>query len=282
MRKDILADRARDAFRRRHVSSHSGSAAVDQGAAKQSLRSQIGLGPGVAPHRRSSWRHHTKLSGFERVVLGDAGRLAAQERTLSTRRRPPRQMAVHRGKAAGAYKVARRFVAAAGIRLDSEPYDHGPSQKESQIMKSVDLLVADHAVCLRGRLTKEWAAAVIAALSADPWTCQELQHAVPRFVIGPARLTDEGLKSASWPVQVEARERRRGKVVGLLPDCVIDLPGRLLLTRWDQKLDPLPARIIGPDGPEGSPLRYHLDADWLISSEFDGWPQAVKPRHVNE
>ena len=139
-------------------------------------------------------------------------------------------------------------------------------------MNSIDLLIADRTVCLRGSLAAEWAGAVIASLSADPVTWEELQYALGRFVVADERTTDLGLHSISAP-----QPAARGGTVPV-PDCVIDLPGRLLLTHWDQVRDPIPAGRVGSDKSEFLLLRYHLNSDWLISSDFAHWPRRAEQR----
>jgi hypothetical protein len=140
-------------------------------------------------------------------------------------------------------------------------------------MQTIDLLVADQHLCLRGRVTTELAAAAIASLSADPFTWDELKHAMGRFVDWSGQADQLGLTvtphSAVEPTCADSDPP---------PDCVIDLAARMLLTRWDQSADPLPVNWGGAAADPSSPLTYSLHPDWLIGSDVIGWRQTAWQR----
>ena len=165
-------------------------------------------------------------------------------------------------------------------------------------MKSVDLFIADRSMYLRGRLATEWAGVLIASLSADPMTWDELRHAIRRFVPSENPSLERALMQVQGFPAAGADETGRGSSADSLPDCLIDLPGRILLTRWDQSLDPIPVGILRGKGSGFGPLSceppdcepvdcepadcepadYDLSADWLISTDFRNVAQRVEQR----
>jgi hypothetical protein len=137
------------------------------------------------------------------------------------------------------------------------------------------VLVADRGLQLTGRLDERWVGILVGALSADPHTWDELSHALTRFAQDYELPLDLGLRRCEASVDAPAD----GVDVEEL-DCLIDLPGRLLVTLWDQAADPIPARVFDGDPENGRTIEYSLSSEWELTSDFGAWSQAVAVRRA--
>jgi hypothetical protein len=143
---------------------------------------------------------------------------------------------------------------------------------------SLELLIADEDVLMTGRLDVPWAGMIVGALSADPFTVEELWYALQRFVPDNDLPPDWGLNRRA--IARHAPWSDIPAVDGL--DCIIDLPGRMLMTNWDQSAHPIPAGRYEHDLSDGKVIHYSLGPQWQLSSDFSTWPRDAPKRRAEQ
>jgi len=160
------------------------------------------------------------------------------------------------------------------------------------MMQKLNLVVMDREQSWQLRVEQDWAAALIASLSADPDTLLEWQAATGRFL--HPRFQQELFRSAvhasptnlqqavDSPEDVSLQQAVDSREMPLWSelDGAIDLASRVMWTRWDQATRPLPARyvdVLAADCPE---LPYDLDPDWQYLQDWDDWRSVTDQRRA--
>lgn len=128
-------------------------------------------------------------------------------------------------------------------------------------MSEILLNVRDASRALYGTIHGSRADYVVAALSADPETIEELQAALARF-LPPASRRDffagwrSGTRAEPWDAGV----------------CIVDLAARLVVVQSTYSA-PGPrggVEVIGAEGREVV-VPYHVADDWLFTHDLEGW-----------
>jgi hypothetical protein len=116
---------------------------------------------------------------------------------------------------------------------------------------------------------KDWfAESVVAALSAEPETIEELDQALERFIARREKSYFEGFIRDG-----DHRPYDGGRVV-------IDLPARLVACDSGYACPESEGRVRYRDGRGATDLqvRYHLSEDWLLKEEAAGWRELAEKR----
>jgi hypothetical protein len=139
-------------------------------------------------------------------------------------------------------------------------------------MSTLTLNILDHEQTVLGRPHGGWVEAIIAALSAEPETLDELGIALARFVKpDPGRPAFAGWAHGACDEPYDAGW------------CAVDLAGRLVVCRSTWFVPRPIGTVRYHDGQAATAveLRYRLSDDWLLCDDVDGW-QAVSARRRAE
>ncbi len=111
---------------------------------------------------------------------------------------------------------------------------------------------------------------LVAALSAEPETIEELDAALMQFV-APGELRP----LAQWPAGLCDEPYDAGI-------CIVDLAARLVMTQSTYAAaspsGEVPFRASGPE--EATWLPYHVSADWLFIGQVDAWEGTAESRRL--
>ena len=135
-------------------------------------------------------------------------------------------------------------------------------------MSEMTFTIRDENRAIWSRQDESFLDPLVAALSADPETIEELAAALTRFARSSEFQLTDGWRSGTCCEPGDA---------GI---AIVDLPARLVAA---QSTDPAPERagevsFRGADGEIGAWLRYHLSADWLLVRGIDSWEELSRLR----
>jgi hypothetical protein len=137
-------------------------------------------------------------------------------------------------------------------------------------MSKVKLVIRDGQREIQANRRDWFADSVVASLSAEPETIEELGHALERFIA-----TREGSFFEGFITGGDHKPYDGGRVV-------IDLPARLVVCDSGYVCPETEGRVWYRDGKRRTDLqvRYHLSEDWLLKEDAAGWQElAEKRRH---
>jgi hypothetical protein len=143
-------------------------------------------------------------------------------------------------------------------------------ERGAETMSKVKLVIRDGQREIQANRRDWFADSVVAALSAEPETIEELSHALERFIA-----TREGSYFEGFITGGDHKPYDGGRVV-------IDLPARLVVCDSGYACPESEGRVWYRDGKRRTDLqvRYHLSEDWLLQGDAAGWPElAEKRRH---
>ena len=135
-------------------------------------------------------------------------------------------------------------------------------------MSQIAMTIADRRRALHGRPHGSFADVVVAALSAEPETIEELGAALARFV-EPARREE----LAAWSPGTCDEPFDAGI-------CIVDLAARLVVVQSTYSSPGPKGEVLHPDPQKDRDvwLPYHVSDDWEFSAEVQGWAQLAEAR----
>ncbi|MFV1968570.1 MAG: hypothetical protein ACC628_24380 [Pirellulaceae bacterium] len=136
-------------------------------------------------------------------------------------------------------------------------------------MSELMLNVLDGEADVHGRTHGSLVDVVVAALSADPETVEELEAAMARFVepagkVSPLAHCAPGICEEPWDAGI----------------CIVDLAARLVVNCSHWSVPGLSGQVAYHDGKTATEVRlsYHLAEDWEILRNLEGWEACAEPR----
>jgi len=139
-------------------------------------------------------------------------------------------------------------------------------------MSEVQLVIRDARREIQDNRHGSFAEAVIAALSAEPETIEELDAALERFM---ARDEDSYFNGFSPATDVQPYD------AGLV---IVDLAARLVVCESTYSSATSEGMVAYHDGKRATDLgvRYHLSEDWLLTSDATDWQAVAKRRRRDQ
>ena len=135
-------------------------------------------------------------------------------------------------------------------------------------MSQITMTILDARRVIRGQPHGSFADAVVAALSAEPETIEELEAALARFLEpgerGPLAFFGPGVEEEPFDVGI----------------CLVDLAARLVVRQSTYSLPGPTGQVLcrGREPDAEAWVSYHLSDDWVFSGNVEGWRGLAEPR----
>ena len=135
-------------------------------------------------------------------------------------------------------------------------------------MSQITMTIVDSGGAIHGQPHGSFADAVVAALSAEPETIEELEAALARFI-----KSDERGPFAGW-------RRRACDEPFDAGICIVDLTARLVVLRSTYSLPGPKGQVLYRDRETdtGAWLPYHVSDDWEFSDNLEAWEGLAERR----